>query len=361
MKIISKYIAKKFWGPFLFILAVFAVLIFLGDSLEKMRWINSYGTTLRLVLKYSLLTLPSWLVQVLPIACLLSGLLVITDMISTGEWTACLAGGYTVKQIFKPLIICISLVAVLGFTVQEFVVPDFSKKAKLTLQRKIRGHKNWYFNEQKDVTFRLDSKRILFAKNVKADDGLMEGMFIDIYDDSLSLSEQISAKRFVWDNANQVWVFEEGVVRHFGKGASVEEESFVTLNSNYKIAPKDIAVGQADVSFLSIRELWHRLKFLQKSGLNSAQEKTFLQTKLAAPFVTVLMCLLGMPFAIALKRSSKLLNIIAAIFIGFVFWWLVSMLTSAGQSGLLPAWVAAWAPVFLCTGLVRFEFEKLKI
>ena len=108
MKILYRYIAKKFWGPFIFIILIFSLLIFLGDSLEKMRWINTYGTTLRLVLKYSFLTMPSWLIQVLPVACLLSGLFVISDMISNGEWTACIAGGFTVRQIFKPLVLCIS-------------------------------------------------------------------------------------------------------------------------------------------------------------------------------------------------------------------------------------------------------------
>ncbi|MBQ2312752.1 MAG: LptF/LptG family permease, partial [Elusimicrobiaceae bacterium] len=215
MSIISKYIAKKFWGPFLFILCIFCVLVFLADSIEKIRWINSYNTSLRMVLKYSLFTLPAWVVQLLPIACLLSGLLVITDMISTGEWTACLAGGFTVRQIFKPLLICIGIIAIFGFCVQEFVVPDFTKRAELTFQRKIKGKKDWYLNVQNDVTLRLDDRRILFAKQVKADAGLMEGMFIDIYGDDLALKEQIQAKRFVWDNEKRVWNFEDGILRKF--------------------------------------------------------------------------------------------------------------------------------------------------
>lgn len=361
MKIIDRYIAKKFWGPFIFIISIFAVLIFLGDSLEKMRWINTYGTTLALVLKYSFLTMPSWLIQVLPVACLLSALFVISDMISGGEWTACLAGGYSVRQIFKPLILCIFIIAAAGFCVQEFFVPDMSKKAELTRQRKIRGEKDWYFNVQNDVTLRLDGKRVLFAKTVKADEGLMEGMFIDVYDDNWAISSQISARRFVWNEGKGVWVFEDGFTRNFGKNASIKEENFDIMDSDFSVPPDQIAVGSAKASYLSISDLLRRIKFLKASGLTSYQEETFLNAKLAAPFATVIMCLLGMPFAIALKRSSKLLNIVAAIAIGFTFWWIVSMLTSAGQSGMINPIVAGWLPVGLFAIVAYVEFKILRI
>ncbi|MDR0645687.1 MAG: LptF/LptG family permease, partial [Elusimicrobiota bacterium] len=120
MSILSRYVAGKFWGPFIFIMCIFSALIFLGDSIEKMRWMTTYSAPFRMVLKYSLFTLPSWLIQILPVACLLSALLVISDMINAGEWTACLAGGFTVRQIFKPLIFCIRLASHSGFAVQEF-------------------------------------------------------------------------------------------------------------------------------------------------------------------------------------------------------------------------------------------------
>lgn len=361
MSILSKYIARKFWGPFIFIILIFGALIFLGDSVEKMRWINSYGTSLRLVLKYSLLTMPSWLLQIMPVACLLSGLFVISDMIAVGEWTACIAGGYTVRDIFKPLLFCIAVVALGSFLAQEFIVPDMSKKAELTLQRKIRGKKEWYFNVQNDVTLRLDDKRILFAKTVRADDGLMEGMFIDIYDNSWSITSQITARRFVWDAQKNVWVFEDGFIRNFGSNATVKETTFKTLDSDFSIPPKQVAVGKANDSYLTIADLIRRIRFLNESGLSTFREETYLHSKLAAPFATIIMCLLGMPLAIALKRSSKLVNIVSAITIGFTFWWIVSMLTSAGTSGMINPAVAAWLPVGIFAAIAYAEFKILKI
>jgi lipopolysaccharide export system permease protein len=342
-------------------MCVFAALIFLGDSLEKTRWMATYDAPLRLVLKYSLLTMPSWLLQILPVACLLSALLVISDMISSGEWTACLAGGFTVRQIFKPIIICIAFVALAGFVFQELALPGMSQKARLTLQRKIKGDKDWYFNVQRDVTLRLDGSRVLFAKVVRADEGIMAGMFIDVYDDNWAISSQISARRFVWDKEKKIWFFEDGFIRRFGRNAAVKEEAFKILSSDYSVPPDEISLGKVDPDSLSIDALLKRIKFLNASGLTTFQERTFLHSKFSAPAATVIMCLLGMPLAIALKRSGKLINIVSAIAIGFTFWWIVSMFASAGQSGMINPAVAGWMPVLLFTIVACIEFKMLKI
>jgi len=361
MNTLSRYIAGKFWGPFVFILCIFAALIFLGDSIEKMRWVATYSAPVRIVLKYSFLTMPGWLVQVLPVCCLLSSLLVISDMITTGEWTACLAGGFSVRQIFRPLIICIAIVALFGFAAQELIVPDMSKRAMLVFHQRIKGQKEWRFNVQRDVTLRLDSERILFAKEVRADEGLMRGMFIDIYDAGWSITRQINAKRFVWDEAKRTWFFEDGYIRNFGKKGSVEEESFERIASDFSIPPDKISLGAIEAENLSIRELLKRIAFLEASGLTAYQEYTFLNAKLAAPFATVIMCLLGMPLSIALKRSSRILNIVSSIAIGFSFWWIVSMLSSAGESGMINPVLAGWLPVGIFAAVALAEFKILKI
>ena len=41
-----RYIARKFWGPFLFALGVFATLVVLGDTFEKMKNLGNGVTTI---------------------------------------------------------------------------------------------------------------------------------------------------------------------------------------------------------------------------------------------------------------------------------------------------------------------------
>ena len=106
------YIARKFWGPFLFALGVFAALVVLGDTFEKLKTLNNGYSTLGAVLSYSLATFPNWLATIMPVACLLGAISVISEMVANGEWTACVAGGFSPKQLLpgKPKSLCRCLI-----------------------------------------------------------------------------------------------------------------------------------------------------------------------------------------------------------------------------------------------------------
>ena len=60
------YIAKKFWGPFLFALGVFTTLVVLGDTFEKMKNLGNGTTTILDLLSYSVATFPNWLATIMP-------------------------------------------------------------------------------------------------------------------------------------------------------------------------------------------------------------------------------------------------------------------------------------------------------
>ena len=102
MSRLFRYIAKKFWGPFFFAMGVFAALVVLGDTFEKLKTLSNGYSTLSAILTYSLLTFPSWLTTIMPVACLLGAISVISEMVSSGEWTACVASGFSPDSCLNP-------------------------------------------------------------------------------------------------------------------------------------------------------------------------------------------------------------------------------------------------------------------
>ena len=128
-----------------------------------------------------------------------------------------------------------------------------------------------------------------------------------------------------------------------------------------EIRPEEMSIGRLDEDIMSIRDLTKRIRFHKRTGLASYSAETFRQAKLATPFVTLIMCLLGMPFAISTRRKSKILNIIASMVIAFTFWWLLSMCTSLGENGYLNPFLAGWGPVLVFGTVVFFEFKWLKL
>ena len=358
---IYRYIAHKFWGPFFFALGVFTTLVVLGDIFEKMKNLSNGTTTVWDLLSYSAATFPNWLTTIMPIACLLGAISVISEMVSNGEWTACVAGGFAPKDLFKPIIACILLVVAGTMLVQEFVVPSLNLKADAIYYTRIKPAPHFNPHEETDVVIKISPQQMLFAKRVDPVKGLMQQVSLDTYSDQWTISTQIIAQEMTWDKTAGHWFFKNGIERTFLSHMDTVEVSFDEKEAPFTTPPQRMAVTKAEDKLLSIRDLTTKINFYSQSGLAHYAAETNRQAKLATPFVTVIMCLLGMPFAISTRRKSKILNIIMSLVIAFAFWWLISMATSIGQNGYINPYLAGWGPVLIFGAAVFLEFKWLKL
>lgn len=355
------YIAKKFWGPFFFALGIFTALVMVGDIFEKMKNLNNGVTTIFDLVSYSAATFPNWLTTIMPVACLLGAISVISEMVSNGEWTACVAGGFAPKQLFKPLVACILIVVLGTMLIQEFIVPALNVKANTIYYTRIKPEENFNPDAQNNVWIKISPHQLLFAKEVNLNTGIMEKVSLDTYNDSLNISQQIVADRLEWDPSAKNWQFVSGIKRTFINKLDTDETPFEKETSPLTTPPKEMSVGKVEDKLLGIRDLTTKIKFYKKSGLAHYAAETARQAKLATPIATVIMCLLGMPFAISVRRKSKILNIIASLVIAFAFWWLISVFNSIGENGYINPFVAGWGPALLFSVIVFFEFRWLRL
>ncbi len=360
-RIIYTYIAKKFWGPFFFAMGVFAALVVLGDMFEKMKNLGNGITTMWDIFSYALATFPNWLATIMPVACLLGAISVISEMISNGEWTACVAGGFSPKQLFKPIIACILLVAGGTMLLQEFVVPPLNVKANYIYYTRMKPRPNYNQYLENDVLIKISPTQMLYAKEVDLTKGAMTKVSVDTFDESWDITNQIVADQMVWDESRQGWFFIDGIRRTFVNELETQEEHFDSAPSPLTIRPKEMSIGRVYEDLMGIRDLTKRIRFHEQTGIASYSAETMRQSKLATPFVTLIMCLLGMPFAISTRRKSKIVNILASMVIAFTFWWLMSMCTSMGENGYINPFLAGWGPVLIFSVVVFFEFKWLRL
>lgn len=355
------YISRKFWGPFFFAMGVFATLVVLGDTFEKMKNLGNGTTTLADVLSYSLVTFPNWLATIMPVACLLGAISVISEMVSNGEWTACVAGGFAPRQLFKPILACILVVCGVTMLFQEFIVPPLNVKADYIYYTRLKPRDNYNQYLENDVLIKVSPSQMLSAKSVDLTTGTMYQVSLDTYNKEWDIAEQIVAEQMIWEKDSRRWEFVNGVHRTFAGDMDTRETSFQTRESPVDIRPNQMSLGRVDEDLMSVRELTKRIRFHKRTGISFYSAETQRQTKLATPFATIVMCLLGMPFAISTRRKSKILNIIMSMVIALTFWGVITLCTVFGQNGYLSPFLAGWGPVLLFGGVVFLEFKWMKL
>ena len=282
-------------------------------------------------------------------------------MVANGEWTACVAGGFSPKQLFKPIIACILVVAGATMLLQEFVVPPLNVKANYIYYTRMKPRPNYNQYLENDVLIKISPTQMLYAKTVDLTAGTMTKVSVDTYNDSWDIANQIVAEQMVWNKDKQSSLFADGIRRTFVGNMDTQEERFESAESPFTIRPEEMSIGRVYENLMGIRDLTKRIRFHKQTGIASYSAETMRQSKLATPFATIIMCLLGMPFAISTRRKSKIVNILTSMVIAFTFWWLMSMCTSMGENGYINPYLAGWGPVLIFGVVVFFEFKWLRL
>jgi len=102
-----------------------------------------------------------------------------------------------------------------------------------------------------------------------------------------------------------------------------------------------------DADRMTYGELKQYITQLQASGYRAVPYMVQLQRKIAFPFVTVVMTLLAIPFAVTIGRRGAMSGIGIGIVFAILYWTGQSVFGALGSGGWISPMLGAWAPNIL--------------
>jgi LPS export ABC transporter permease LptG len=140
------------------------------------------------------------------------------------------------------------------------------------------------------------------------------------------------------------WALDQGWVREFGPRASVRNfKRFTDERARFEAA--DYFVTEArEPELMNFTQLRAYIEELRASGYNVLEHEVGLHRKVAFPFVTLVMTLIAVPFAVSTGRRGAMYGIGVGIVLALIYWTMISVFAAFGASGVLDPMLAAWAP-----------------
>ncbi len=100
-------------------------------------------------------------------------------------------------------------------------------------------------------------------------------------------------------------------------------------------------------------QLSEHVTSLRAGGFDVVPYVVALHRKLAFPFVTLIMALIAVPFAVTTGKRGAMYGIGAGIVLAILYWTAISVFGAVGAGGLMAPALAAWAPniIFGCAAM----------
>jgi LPS export ABC transporter permease LptF/LPS export ABC transporter permease LptG len=143
------------------------------------------------------------------------------------------------------------------------------------------------------------------------------------------------------------WQGHGGWMREFDR--QVEPRAYRTLgDSPIEIEPPSyFATEQPDPASMTYGKLKRFIAELRASGFNVVKYEVELHRKLSFPWVTVIMTLLAIPFAVTTGRKGAMYGIGLGVMLALAYWVSTSVFVAIGSGGAVMPILAAWAPNIL--------------
>jgi lipopolysaccharide export system permease protein len=305
---------------------------------------------------YVALNIPNEFNLLLPLAFLISILVLIIVMIRGNEVIIVRTAGISTFSLMKPLLVFSLVLIVLSFALSEWIIPYTASSAEYVFRAKIKEDPTYVVFKNDKIWFKRGNQicNIDFY-DVKKDE--IRGLTVLELSDVYSVQKRYDAKTGVWkgDEKKGQWIFTDVVERTFRNDGIESRTLHKTMTGIIDESPSVFKIVDKSPEEMSYRELERYMTRLKRNGHDVRRYMVDLDNKISFPFINVIMVFAG--FSVGL-RYSKTKNVSKGIFsgicLGISYWGFHSIALSFGYKEAFPPLFAAWLSnmLFLSFGII---------
>ncbi|MDY6855041.1 MAG: LPS export ABC transporter permease LptG [Thermodesulfobacteriota bacterium] len=344
MTILNRYITIEFLKVFLLSLSAFVVIYLIVDVLENINQFLKRDVPTSSIIEFFLFKIPPIVVQVTPVATLLSSIITLGILSRNSELIAIMASGINIYRILVLVLGFSFLVSIVSLVVNESIVPYTNQRVKYIENTELKKKKPLISFKQNRIWYR--SKNAIY--NIDLFDptqNTLQGITIFYFDREFNLIQRIDARTAKW--INKKWLFHNVSSRFFENGKEINMEKWERKIIALPEVADDFKIVEKSADEMSYRGLKSYVKKIKAEGYDATKYLVDLHAKLAFPFASLIMSLIGIPFALKTKREKGIISGVGmSILISFGYWIMFSLTLSFGHGGILPPIVSAWISNF---------------
>jgi len=344
MCILTKYFCKEFFRLFFLCLIVFLAIYLTIDFIQKIDNFIEANAPKTAIIAYFFFKTPHIMVQMVPVAVLISVVVMFSIMNKNNEITALKASGVSIFKASLPIVLSSLGMAIALFLFSELLVPYTSSISQGIYNKEVKKRDQKRFYGRGNIWYR-GNNCIYWIRNFNGKHMVMDGPTFYFFDDSFHLIKRIQGRRAVW--AGDRWRVEKGVIQVVTDRGDYDFNTFEKMDLKLPEGPETFLKSVKRPEEMSYWQLKRFAECVRLEGYDATKYLVEMNIKLAFPLISFIMVLIGIPITLGLKKGGTPLAVSLGMCVCFLYLLNLGLARSFGLAGLLPPVLSAWLANFV--------------
>jgi len=356
MKILDKYIIRKFLGTFFFIMAMIMAISIVFDLSEKLDdFLRTQPTIYEMVVHYYFNFILYYSNIFSSLLLFISIILFTSKMAQNSEVIAMLSSGVSYNRYLRPYFIATTIIVVFTVALYHFGLP-YANKIRIDFESIY-----WYgkFQIRKTNLHReITPGTIVYFGRFTAENKVGYNFSIEKWEEN-RLTYKLMADRIVRDNdSTNNWTIQNYFIRELD-GEDEIVRSGAKLDTVFDFRIEDFGQNLDYAMAMDSKELNDYIDTQRLRGADDlARYRLELHQRTSLPVAAYVLMIIGVSIASRKVRGGIGLHIVAGVVIAFLYLLFLRMFSvSAMNAGLHPL-IAVWIPNIIFAFIALFFYRR---
>ena len=364
LRILDRYVTAMYLRTLLLSLTSLMAVFYISTFIDRSDKLFKGGATLPMLGEYFWYLTPYFLYYVIPLAVLLATLVTIALLTRSSELVVMKACGVSLYRVAIPMFVCAVAAAAVIYVLDLSVVGpyyDKSERLRLTMNGQATApldplSAGWVQGTNDDLYFfrmyNPTERRLVGLYRYEFTQGMGQ-LVRQTYADT---AEFVGPT----ENGRGLWRISQGWIRDFKEEGKPPDVIPLAGDTRDFEPATTYGIQQPEPKFMRLGDLQRYTARMIASGYDMFTQQVDLARRNAFPFVTLIMTLIAVPFAVTIGRGGAMAGIAVGIGLALVYWVAISFFAALGGGGLIAPVLAAWAPNMLFGAFALYLFLTVR-
>jgi len=343
VKILDKYIIKKFIGTYFFTLLIVIAIAVIFDVSEKIdNFVEKDIPLQEIIFRYYFGFIPWILNSFSPLFVFISVIFFTSKLASNTEIIAMLSGGVSFNRMLKPYMISAAFIAAFTFVLGLYIIPPANQK-RLDFENQYIKPQLVVGSDFRNLHYQLAPGEFVYVESFSKWGNTAYRFTLETIEDN-KVKSKLSAESAEWDSTFCGWKLKNYYLRDF-YGESEIVKSGRELDTVISLTIEDFYRRKNIVESLSQKDLNDLIKTQKLRGDKMVQYSLIEKNnRIAVPFSAFILTIMGVALSSRKKRGGIGLNIGVGIALSFSYILFQRFSQMFVLTGTLPPAIALWMP-----------------